>query len=215
MCGFLLAEDKLDTLKEWRVRDSKKVSPRMRSFLYQKLKKLADDYAVIKLEASDIDRQRTETNLNKIEIKHMQEFINHFKPDKVIIDAIEANTVKFRSLILAGLKQELREKEKAGEFELVCENFADANYPIVGAASIIAKVIRDAEVRKLEDKHGQFGSGYTSDPRTKKFLKDWLEKHKEFPPFVRHSWVTIKELKKNHEQKGIKIFVKTEPEEHH
>ena len=102
MCGFLVKESKLATLSEWRVRDSKKISPRRRSFLYHKLKELADDYAVVKLEAEDIDRMRTESNLNKIEIKHMHQIVDTLKPDKVIIDAIEANTKKFRESILHG-----------------------------------------------------------------------------------------------------------------
>lgn len=194
ICGFLVSEDKLDTLKEWGVKDSKKLSPKQRSFFYQKLKKLADDYAVVKLTAMDIDRMRNETNLNKIEIKHMTEIINALKPDKVIIDAIEANTKKFRTAVLHGLSEELKEREKSGRLELVCENYADANYPLVGAASIIAKVIRDAEVRKLCERYGDFGSGYPSDPRTIAFLKDWLEKNKELPYFVRRSWITAKEL---------------------
>jgi len=214
MCGFLVDEAKLATLENWGVRDSKKVSPKRRSFFYQKLKKLADDYAVIKLTAMDIDRMRTATNLNKIEIKHMQDIINALKPDKVIIDAIEANAKKFRELILRGLNEELKERIKNGTCELICENYADANYPIVGAASIIAKVIRDAEVRKLQQKYpeyGDFGSGYPSDPKTIAFLKDWLEKNKEMPYFVRRSWITAKELVKSarakREQKGLKEFV--------
>jgi len=214
ICGFLVDEEKLKTLENWRVRDSKKISPRRRSFLYQKLKKLADDYAVVKLTAMDIDHLRTETNLNKIEIKHMQDIINTLKPDKIIIDAIEANVKKFREHIIKGLSEGIRERIKNGACELVCENFADAHYPIVGAASIIAKVIRDAEVRKLSSRYGDFGSGYPSDPRTIAFLKDWLEKNKEMPYFVRHSWLTAKELVKKHwakrEQKGLKEFAHRE-----
>jgi ribonuclease HII len=215
MCGFMLSEDKLGRLKEMGVKDSKLLTPQRRSTLYQKLKELADDWAPIKLTAMDIDKLRSESNLNKIEIRHMQELINTMKPDIAIIDAIEANTAKFRATVLAGLKPELKEREKSGEFELICKNFADRDYPIVGAASIMAKVIRDAEVRKLAKEHGSFGSGYSSDPRTMKFLKDWLAKHKEFPHFVRRSWVTAKELKKDHDQKGIQVFVKKELEEHH
>jgi len=210
MCGFLLCEDKLPVLAEWGVKDSKKLSPKQRSFFYQKLKKLADDYAVVKLTSMDIDKLRTETNLNKIEIKHMQDIINTLKPDKVIIDAIEADVKKFRAAVLHGLSDELKERERNGTFELVCENYADANYPIVGAASIIAKVIRDAEVRKLAAKHGDFGSGYPSDPKTIAFLKDWLEKNKELPYFVRRSWITARVLAKaaraKREQRGLKEF---------
>jgi ribonuclease HII len=217
MCGFLLDETKLGTLDEWKVRDSKKVPPRQRSILYRKLKEFADDYAVIKLTAMDIDKMRTETNLNKIEISHMHRIIDTLKPDKVIIDAIEANTKKFREHIIGGLCERTREKIKNGEIELVCENFADANYPIVGAASIIAKVIRDAEICKLQEKfkeYGDFGSGYPSDPRTIRFLKDWLEKNKELPYIVRRSWITAKELSKaaktKREQKGLQEFAKGE-----
>ncbi|MEM7813874.1 MAG: ribonuclease HII [Candidatus Aenigmatarchaeota archaeon] len=210
MCGFLLSEEKLPVLEKWGVKDSKKLSPRQRSFFYHKLKRLADDYAVVKLTAMDIDRLRNETNLNKIEIKHMQDIISTLKPDKVIIDAIEADTKKFRAAVLRGLSDELKVREKAGTFELVCENYADASHPIVGAASIIAKVIRDAEVRKLARRYGDFGSGYPSDPKTIAFLKDWLKKNKELPYFVRRSWVTARELAKAaraaHEQRKLKEF---------
>jgi ribonuclease HII len=39
-----------------------------------------------------------------------------------------------------------------------------------------------------------FGSGYPSDPKTKKFLADWYSEHEEFPDFVRHSWKTAENI---------------------
>ena len=213
MCGFMISEEKQETLKSWRVRDSKQVSPRRRSFLYQKLKKLATDYVVLKLSAFDIDKLRSTTNLNKMEIKHMQEIINTLQPDQAIIDAIEANTKAFCNKIEVGLKKDIRKRIEAQDFILTCENFADKNYPVVGAASIIAKVIRDAEVQKLHKEYGHFGSGYPSDPITVKWLKDWLETHDTFPPIVRHSWITAKVLLKEKARITLKEFAKPHPHE--
>jgi len=89
----------------------------------------------------------------------------------------------------------------------VAENFADRKYPVVSAASIIAKVERDKEIKKLHKKYGFFGSGYTSDERTIRFLKDWIKKNKEFPDIVRKTWVTAEELKKLKEQKKLDGFL--------
>jgi ribonuclease H2 subunit A len=74
---------------------------------------------------------------------------------------------------------------------------ADALYPIVSAASIVAKVTRDREL--LAHVHAEgggietvYGSGYPADPQT----KAWLAKHVEpvfgFPALVRFSWATTK-----------------------
>jgi ribonuclease HII len=209
ICGYLIDETKLDAIKTIG-RDSKTLSPKQRELRAIKLRQLADDYVLLRLSAMDIDKLRTESNLNKIEIGKMQQLINGFKPDKVIIDSIEANCEKFKQKIIKGLDAELIAKAHSGELEVVCENFADKKYPIVGAASILAKVQRDAEIHKLQEKYHNYemGSGYPSDPRTISFLKAWLEKHKQFPYFVRRSWITATQIKKKEKQKGIREFVR-------
>ncbi|RWR99938.1 hypothetical protein B4U79_16059, partial [Dinothrombium tinctorium] len=75
---------------------------------------------------------------------------------------------------------------------------ADSLYPIVSAASICAKVIRDTVVSKwnfVENitniKETEYGSGYPSDPVTKDFLKTSFDKVFGFPTFVRFSWSTV------------------------
>ena len=45
---------------------------------------------------------------------------------------------------------------------IVAEHKADVNYPVVSAASIIAKVERDRDIAELRELHGDFGSGYPS-----------------------------------------------------
>ena len=75
--------------------------------------------------------------------------------------------------------------------ELIVENFADKNYPIVGAASIIAKTVRDQRIEELKLKYGDFGSGYPSDPVCKQFLEKWIKTNRFVPSFVRKKWSTI------------------------
>jgi ribonuclease H2 subunit A len=83
--------------------------------------------------------------------------------------------------------------------EIVVSEKADSIYPIVGAASIAAKVTRD---KKLEDwnsdeisiKSGKLGSGYPGDPVTKKFLNKSSDPVFGFPSVVRFSWKTAENL---------------------
>ncbi|MGZ4850241.1 MAG: ribonuclease HII, partial [Candidatus Bathyarchaeia archaeon] len=68
-------------------------------------------------------------------------------------------------------------------------------YPIVSAASIIAKVERDREIDSLKSEYGDFGSGYLTDSKTMIFLKKLLEKNGDYPSFVRKSWKPAKRAK--------------------
>ena len=79
---------------------------------------------------------------------------------------------------------------------IVSEHHADRTYPVVSAASIIAKVRRDEVAEALRREYGDFGSGYVTDSRTLDFLREWRRKHTEYPPIVRLSWKTIKELER-------------------
>ncbi|MEM2546048.1 MAG: ribonuclease HII, partial [Candidatus Bathyarchaeia archaeon] len=72
----------------------------------------------------------------------------------------------------------------------------DRKYPVVSAASIIAKVERDKEIAELRARYGDFGCGYPTDPATIRFLKHCLEKFGEYPDFVRKSWKPAKRVKR-------------------
>jgi len=83
------------------------------------------------------------------------------------------------------------------------EHKADVNYPIVAAASIIAKEIREREIAKLREKVGDFGSGYQSDPKTIEFIqKHWKTHHQIF----RKSWSTYKKIKAENSQMKLGGF---------
>jgi ribonuclease HII len=81
------------------------------------------------------------------------------------------------------------------DVKIISEHHADRRYPIVSAASILAKVKRDALVKELRVNYGDFGSGYPSDPKTIKFLTNWFKMHGSYPDFVRKSWKTLKNLR--------------------
>ena len=197
MCGYLVDKKNVPKLKKLGVRDSKLLTTRKRELLAPKLKKLARDFILLKVTAEEIDKLRNVTNLNRLEIERMQQMIKMFEPDRVIIDALEANTKRFYSKICDGLKIK----------SLVVENFADKNYLEVAAASILAKVHRDDEIKKLHKKYGFFGTGYSSDERTIRFLKNWIKRNKEFPDFVRKSWVTAQFIKEEKEQSKLLDFL--------
>lgn len=200
MCGYMIEEDKIPMLKQMGAKDSKQLTARRRAYLFSHLEKAAYDLVVLKLSAYQIDKLRNVANLNRLEIEKMAEIINLLEPDKVILDSIEANTERFRAKVKAKLDNK--------NIEIISENFADRKYPIVGAASIIAKYHRDGDIKKLHKRYGKFGSGYPSDPITINFLKKWLEKNKDFPPCVRRSWLTAITIKNNKEQKHLSMFDK-------
>ena len=197
MCGYLVDRKNVPKLKKLGVRDSKLLTAKKRESLISGLKKLCDDFVLLKITAEEIDKIRTKSNLNKLEIETMQHMIKMFEPDKVIIDSLEVNTKKFSSKVCDGLKVK----------SLVVENFADKNYLEVSAASILAKVHRDNEIKKLHKKHGFFGTGYPSDERTIRFLKNWIKRNKEFPGFVRKSWITAQFIKEENEQSKLLDFL--------
>ena len=87
----------------------------------------------------------------------------------------------------------LRERliRESGVLDWVVEPKADATYPVVGAASIYAKLARDAAIEAL----GEVGSGYPSDPVTRKLLSEMLAKNEPLPPWVRSRWGTLEVLK--------------------
>eukprot|EP00891_Asterochloris_glomerata_P008869 jgi/Astpho2/8869/fgenesh1_pm.00129_%23_13_t len=78
---------------------------------------------------------------------------------------------------------------------MVCPK-ADAIYPIVSAASIVAKVTRDRLLREFQPQEAgvqlgtQYGSGYPGDPVTKQWLDSHMDPVFGFPSLVRFSWQT-------------------------
>ncbi len=140
--------------------------------------------------------------LNEIEVNAFSKIIEKLKPDICYVDAADVNDERFGKNILSRL---------SFKPEIISKHKADDIYPVVGAASILAKTKRDEEVQiiaqELEKKMDMpLGSGYPADPVTQKFLRMWIKTFGELPPHTRHSWKTAKNLLKNSKIKKLDEF---------
>ncbi len=197
IAGVMIDEKDEEKLRKIGVKDSKKLTPLQRTRLYPLIKNIAKDYVALKISAKEIDEQRKEKNLNIIEAEKMAQIIKTLKADKAYVDTPQASTEKFKA-ILAALAQ--------NHTEIIAENYCDETYPVCSAASIIAKFERDEEVEKIKKIVGfDFGVGYSHDARSIEFIKKCL-KDKKCLEYIRHSWLTVDELKSKKEQKNLKEY---------
>jgi len=123
----------------------------------------------------------------------MAKIIEKLRPSEAYVDAPDVIETRFADHVKAHVTFPL---------VVVAEHGADRKYPIVSAASILAKVRRDQEVEELRSRYGDFGSGYPSDPRTLAFLRKWIRDRGEPPPFVRRSWKTFRRMEKEAQKKS-------------
>jgi ribonuclease HII len=173
-------------LKNIRVKDSKKLSPKRREYLKKKINELAHQTKLLIVPAADIDTMRKTMTLNEIEVYAFSKIIDTLKPQVCYVDAADVNDVRFGNDIL---------KKLSYKPTIVSKHRADDRYPVVAAASILAKTTRDEYVSRIAQSLEQklrlpLGSGYPADPHTQKFLTTWYKKYGELPPHVRHSWKT-------------------------
>jgi len=200
IAGVLIEKENLHRLVDLGVKDSKLLSPHKRERLAKEIRKTALRCHFILLSTSEIDKVvetgRKLRKLNHLEARTMAEVIAALKPDVAYVDASDVLAERYKQHILENLPFEV---------QIVSEHKADAKYPVVSAASIIAKVERDKAIRELREEHGDLGSGYITDPKTKEFLKSWIQKFGFYPEFVRKSWKPAKRLKSEAEAKQTRL----------
>jgi ribonuclease HII len=194
IAGVLIAEDYGRNLLSMGVKDSKLLTPDVRAQLAGKIRALAAKVSVAEVQPNEIDDVVLHggklKKLNFLEAKVMAQVISQLAPEVVFVDASDVNEERYGETIREFLPPELK------RIQIVSEHHADRNYPVVSAASIIAKVRRDEVAESLRQEYGDFGSGYITDARTLNFLRDWRRKNNNYPPIVRLSWKTIKEIER-------------------
>ncbi len=185
IAGIIVPEKMEKVLERMGVKDSKRLTPNRRTILSRKLRKMFD-YEIVVISAREIDELRANgVNLNEIEKNAMESIILKLKPEKAIVDAVDVKAERFQENLC-----------KDTGIDVIAEHKADDKYVEVSAASIIAKAERDlliSEINKEFIKSGGIGSGYPSDPTTKKFLENYT--YDEMPDFVRRSWATVSKMK--------------------
>jgi ribonuclease HII len=202
VAGVLLHANLDGKLVSMGVRDSKMLTPEVRSSLAGKIMELIDGVSVAESEPKEIDDVVLHggklKKLNFLEAKLMAQVVNSLRPEEVYVDASDVNEERYgetiREFLLPGLKN----------VRIISRHHADRTYPVVSAASIIAKVHRDDAVAALREKWGDFGSGYITDPKTMHYLREWRKTHREYPPIVRLSWKTIKEIEQEFSQSRLR-----------
>lgn len=120
-----------------------------------------------------------------------------------LIKGVEAKGIQVAHVYIDTVGPPLKYKEKLQKFfpkiNFTVAEKADSKYPIVSAASVCAKVMRDRIVQNwryiesdsLHLDAFDLGSGYPADPGTKKFLTDIIDPVFGFPTLARFSWSTI------------------------
>ena len=184
------------------IHDSKKIAPKRREILSKKIKESAVNYEITLISPSDIDNMRKVMTLNEIELNAFSDIIEKLKPDICYVDAADVNDTRFGNNILSRI---------SFKPEIISKHKADDIYPVVGAASILAKTKRDEQVqmiaKRLKKKLDMpLGSGYPADPVTQKFLRKWVKTFGKLPPHTRHSWKTAQNLLRESKIKKLDEF---------
>ena len=201
MAAAAIKEEDLVQLDYLGVKDSKLLSKEAREELFERLHEVLFDFRIELIEPDAIDSALKDplSNLNWLEAETSARLTSDLNPSIVYVDCpsrnIEAYTGYFKNKLSAGV---------AENCDIVMEHKADEKYRIVGAASILAKVIRDRAIEHIKKEIGEdFGSGYLGDERTRKFLEENFSK---YPEIFRKSWKPYQDLITDKKQKKLGEF---------
>jgi len=192
------------------IRDSKRLSPERREELAAILRD-DDRIAVGVAEITPARIDDPETDMNSLAVtahaEAIERAVGNFErlegsgegdPISGLCDACDTDADRFARRVSEACSLEALAVE--------ARHGADDDSPLVGAASIIAKVERDAHIAALADEYGAIGSGYPGDSTTREFLLSYVDAHGELPPFARESWSTCEDALAEVEQTGLEQF---------
>ncbi|KAA9399015.1 ribonuclease HII [Haloarcula sp. CBA1130] len=167
------------------VGDSKDIKPERRERLAGEIRESADAVGLAEIPVDRIDADGTD--MNTLTVDAQATALSAVARDGLsgTVDAGDTDAERFGRRVADAVDTDLT---------VTAEHGADETNPLVGAASIIAKVARDAHVRELADEYGDVGSGYPSDPTTRAFLADYVDHHGELPACARRSWSTCDDV---------------------
>lgn len=193
-------EKSVQRLVEAGVKDSKRLSPRSRVQIASSIRRIARVVETRRLSASRIDGLRARgVSLNEIEAMLVGSILSKHRRGVFYVDSVDRDCERFRMMML----------RHAPGFKgvLIVRNYLDESNPMVGAASIIAKVERDRAVKSLLRKAGlPECSGYSSDPRTVRIVEQLLQSGSE-TSMLRRSWSTVGRIGARLSQDSLKRFL--------
>lgn len=181
------------------VKDSKLVQRKDIGRMFLLIKSLCRTKAIV-ISPEEIDKAilNPDDNLNKLEARTSAKLIAFLKPDVAILDCPSNNIPPYTRMVRNHIPERMRPLLRA-------EHQADANHAVASAASIIAKHLREEEIKKLKRTYKvNFGSGYPSDPKTIRFVKENFRLY----PFFRKTWFTYKNAVVESSQSRLETFSK-------
>jgi ribonuclease HII len=179
------------------VDDSKRLSAERRTTLDARLRDGSATVAVAPVSVARIDDPATD--MNSLTVAAHAEAVAAVATDgdAVVVDAGDVDADRFGRRVRGAVDADVTVR---------AEHRDDGSYPVVAAASVVAKVERDAAVERLATDYGDVGSGYPSDPTTREFLREWVRRRGELPDCARASWSTCDDLLAAAEQSALSEF---------
>ncbi|SFR51046.1 ribonuclease HII [Halogeometricum limi] len=184
--------------------DSKRLSPARRAEIAATLRESDDvTVGVAFVEPERIDDP--ETDMNGLTVAAHVEAVAAVAADgdSVVTDAGDVDESRFGRRLRRGVA------DAGANVSVTSEHRADETYVHVGAASIVAKVERDARMERIDtayESYGPVGSGYPSDSTTREFLRQYVEETGTLPDCARTSWSTCDDVLAAASQSSLSEF---------
>ena len=180
-------------MREIGARDSKSLSPATREKIMALIEKEKCfwDYSVIT--AGDLNERMSRQTLNEIEYDAYL---------SLIMKSPEGSAIQVDAFDVIEKRLQDRLRQDSGR-NVTCKHSGDRIFPLVSAASIVAKVIRDRYVHEISEKYGDIGSGYPADPKTQEFLRKCFENHWNIDEIVRKRWKTYIRMRSEYENGSL------------
>ena len=188
------------------VDDSKRLTPERRTEIAAALRD--DDavtLAVITIDPPVIDAPASDMNTLTVQGHARAVGGVVYSGDRVVADAGDTSESRFATRLASNMD----DSGIADSITVDAAHGADETDPVVGAASIVAKVARDARVTAIDRTYPAYeriGSGYPSDPTTRAFLRAYVGDHGDVPPHARRSWATCADVLAAAEQSALDEF---------
>ncbi|WP_128904559.1 ribonuclease HII [Halorubrum amylolyticum] len=202
--------------------DSKRIAPSRRESIDAAIRGTdAVGVGVAFVELAEIDRP--DTDMNTLTVRGQARAVRAALDGDIGVDTDEP----VRVVADAGDTSEARFARRLGEFvadpdadagdgdtdlpavDVSASHGADEDDPVVGAASVVAKVARDERMAAIDADYPGYdglGSGYPSDPATREFLRAYVDDHGDVPDCARRSWATCDDVLAAAEQSGLDEF---------
>lgn len=167
------------------VKDSKQLSKVQREKIFREIRPFIE-WKIKVCQPQSIDHAVKTIGLNTYEMNCIAELAKQIPAQYIIADSPynPKSNFNFSSFMYS---QGIRAK-------CFAENKADALYPIVSAASVVAKEAREKSMQQMREYFGiDFGSGYPFDPATKLFLSQYWS-DEIYAKLIRKTWETYRRL---------------------